>query len=74
MILTDLGEAATRELVKENNPFGLEDNKKVAIAGGEVAKVARDNLEVKLGKSVSKNNFLNYSYDDKDLININKEN
>ena len=69
--LTDLGEIATRELVKEYNPYGLKENKKVAKAGGNVAKVAKDNLEEKLGKSiVSKQNKLGYKYvDDSKLLN-----
>ena len=69
--LTDLGEIATRELVKEYKPYGLKENKKVAKAGGNVAKVAKDNLEEKLGKSiVSKQNKLVYKYvDDSKLLN-----
>ena len=68
--LTDLGEIATRELVKEYKPYGLKENKKIAQAGGNVAKVAKDNLEEKLGKSiVSNQNKLNYKYiDDSKLI------
>jgi len=63
--LTDLGEIATRELVKEHKPYGLEQNKKIAQAGGEVAKTARNDLEQKLGKSVISNqNSLNYQYID----------
>ena len=70
MALTDLGEIATRELVKEHKPYGLNENKKIAQAGGNVAKVAKDNLEEKLGKSiVSKQNKLGYKYvDDSKLI------
>lgn len=61
--LTDLGEIATRELAKEHKPYGLEANRKVANMGGNVAKVARDDLEKKLGKSViSHKNALNYKY------------
>ncbi|MBE5820299.1 MAG: phage antirepressor protein [Clostridiales bacterium] len=61
--LTDLGEIATRELAKKHKPFGLKENKKVAKAGGEVAKTARDDLEKKLGETViSKKNSLNYKY------------
>ena len=63
--LTDLGEIATRELAKEHKPYGLEQNKKIAQAGGEVAKTARNDLEQKLGKSVISNqNSLNYQYVD----------
>ena len=66
VILTDLGETATRELVKEKKPGNLEENRKVSKLGGEVAKVAKENLENKLNKSViSKNNNLNYTYNNK---------
>ena len=61
--LTDLGEIATRELAKEHKPYGLEENRKVANMGGNVAKVARDDLEKKLGKTVISNkNALGYKY------------
>ena len=68
--LTDLGEIATRELAKEHKPYGLEQNKVIAKMGGNVSKVARDNLEQKLGKSVISNqNNLNYQYiDEKEKI------
>ena len=63
--LTDLGEIATRELAKEHRPYGLEENKKIVKMGGNTAKVARDDLERKLGKSVVSNeNLLNYKYID----------
>ena len=63
--LTNLGEIATRELAKEHKPFGLEQNKKIAKMGGNTAKVAKDDLEKKLGKKViTSNNKLNYKYND----------
>ena len=63
--LTDLGEIATMELAKEHRPYGLEENKKIVKMGGNTAKVARDDLERKLGKSVVSNeNSLNYKYID----------
>ena len=63
--LTDLGEIATRELAKEHKPYGLEQNKKIAKMGGHAAKVARDDIEKNLGKSVISNkNALNYQYID----------
>ena len=69
VILTDLGEAATEELVKEHKPKGLEENKKMAKLGGHAAKSARDDLEKNLGKSViTSENNLNYKY-----INDNKK-
>lgn len=67
--LTDLGEIATRELVKEHKPYGLKENQKIAKMGGNVAKVARNDLEKKLGKSViSKENALNYKYIDNEKL------
>lgn len=63
VLLTDLGETATRELAKKHKPYGFEQNKKIARMGGNTAKVARDDLERKLGESViTKNNNLNYKY------------
>lgn len=63
LVLADLGEIATRELAKKHNPYGLEQNKKVARMGGNTAKVAREDLEKKLGKKVITNeNQLNYKY------------
>ena len=61
--LTDLGEVATRELAKEHKPYGLEQNKVIAKMGGHAAKVAKDDIEKNLGKSVISNqNNLNYQY------------
>ena len=63
--LTDLGEIATRELAKEHKPYGLEQNKKIAKRGGNIAKITRDNLEKELGRPVISNkNVLNYEYID----------
>ncbi len=65
VVLTDLGEIATRELAKEHKPFGLEQNRKIAKMGGSAAKAARDNIEKNLGKPVISNkNSLNYEYID----------
>ena len=62
-LLTDLGEEATKELAKEYKPIGLEANKKIARMGGNTAKVARDDIEKKLNKSViTATNNLNYKY------------
>ena len=67
--LTDLGEIATRELAKEHKPFGLEQNKKIARRGGNIAKITRDNLEKELGRTVISNkNSLNYKYIDEKLL------
>ena len=63
VVLTDLGEIATRELAKEYRPTGIEENKKVAKLGGNTARVAKDELEDKLGRKViTSNNNLDYQY------------
>lgn len=63
IVLTELGEVATRELVKEYKTYGLNQNKEIAKMGGSAAKAARDNIEENLGKKVvSKDNSLNYKY------------
>ena len=67
VVLTDLGEMATRELANVHKPYELEQNKKIAKLGGHAAKVARDDIEKNLGKSVISNeNALNYQYIDED--------
>ena len=74
--LTDLGEIATRELAKEHKPYGLKENRRIAKMGGHAAKVARDDIEKNLGKSViSKKNALNYKYldDNKTLKNTSEK-
>lgn len=73
--LTDLGEVATRELVREHKPFGLAENKKIARRGGNIASVAKENLERELGRSVlSSNNALNYRYLDENLLEVSDTN
>lgn len=46
--ITDLGEIATRELARKYKPDGFDENRKIAKEGGEVAKIARDDLEKNL--------------------------
>lgn len=63
VVLTDLGEIATRELAKKYKPQGLKENKEIAKAGGGVAKSAREDLEDKLKeKVISRENNLEYKY------------
>ena len=63
LILTDLSEEATKRIAKKQKPQGLKKNIKVAKKGGNVAKIARDELEEELGESiVTKENRLNYKY------------
>lgn len=69
--LTDLGEIATRELASVHMPKGLEQNKEIAKLSGHSAKVAKEDIEKNLGKSVISNkNKLNYKYIDKEKIEM----
>ena len=72
VLLADIGELTTRELAKKHKPYGLNENRKIAKAGGEVASNTRKDIEEKLGEDViSKDNKLNYQYidDNKKLDN-----
>lgn len=63
ILLTDIGETATRELAKKLNPIGLNQNKEIARRGGNIAKHTRDDLEHELGNTViSKENNMNRIY------------
>ncbi|MBQ9319952.1 MAG: phage antirepressor protein [Acidaminococcaceae bacterium] len=55
LTLNQLAEVATRELSKQEQPVGLEENKKVAKRGGAVAGNARRDLELQLGRPVITN-------------------
>jgi len=52
LILNMLAEASTKDISVATNPKGFDENKKVAKQGGNVAKVARKELEAKTGKKV----------------------
>ncbi len=52
LALNTLAEAATTEFSKQYNPKGVEENKKVAKKGGDAARVARENIEKGLGRSI----------------------
>ena len=65
VLLTDLGEVATRDISREEHPKGFKENMSVAKRGGQVAKDARNSYEKATSKSaISKNNSLNYKYID----------
>lgn len=62
LVLNMLGEAATTEISKKEQPETFPKNRVVAKKGGEVAGVARKQLEKRLGRSViSKQNYLQSS-------------
>ena len=50
-----LAEASATELSKQHNPNGFDQQKSVAKAGGNIAKVARIQLEEQLGRSIISN-------------------
>jgi hypothetical protein len=52
LILNMLAEASTKDISAATNPENFEESKKVAKQGGNVAKVARLELEAKTGKKV----------------------
>ncbi len=63
--LTNIGEIATRNIAREEQPKGLKENLRVAKRGGGVAKGARDLYEKETKKSAfSKDNALKYQYTD----------
>lgn len=55
LILNMLAEASTKDISKAINPETFEDSKEVAKQGGNVANVARKELEAKTGKKVVSN-------------------
>ena len=52
LALNILAEASTTEISKQKKPKGFQQNANIAKEGGSVAKVARKQLEEKLGRSV----------------------
>ncbi len=74
VLLTDLGEIATRDIAKTEHPQGFNENMTVAKRGGQVANDAMKSYEKQTKKSaISKENALNYKYiDDKKLIDNKK--
>ena len=63
--LADIGELTTRKLAEKYKPIGLEENRKIAKQGGQVANNTRKDIEVRLKESVvTKDNALSYQYID----------
>jgi hypothetical protein len=55
LALNMVAEAATTEISKQQKPESLEQNKKVAKAGGSAAKAAKDSIESATGTPVITN-------------------
>ena len=70
VLLTDLGEIATRDIAESEHPQGFKENMKVARIGGQVASDARKSYKKATKKSaISNQKALNYQYiDDKKQI------
>lgn len=65
VLLTDLGEVATRDIATSEHPQGFNENMKVAKRGGQVANDARKSYEQATKKSaISNKNALSYKYAD----------
>ena len=65
VLLTDLGEIATRDIAESEHPQGFKENMKVARKGGQVANDARKSYEkATKKKAISNQNALNYQYID----------
>lgn len=63
--LADIGELTIKELAKKYKPFGLEENRKIAKEGGQVANNTRKDIEARLnGTIITKENTLTYQYID----------
>ena len=76
ILLTDLGEIATRDIATSEHPQGFKENMKVAKRGGKVANGARILYEKETKKSaITNKNALNYQYkDENNLIENNQSN
>ena len=70
VLLTDLGEIATRDIAQSERPQGFNENMDVAKRGGQVAGDARRSYEKQTKKSaISRENALGYKYtDDRKMI------
>src|SRR5574344_93151 len=67
--LADLGEEATKRIAHKKQVKGLKENIEIAKIGGNVAKVARDELERQLDETIiSEDNTLPYKYEDSNLL------
>ncbi|MCD4653407.1 Bro-N domain-containing protein [bacterium] len=66
LIFSMLGEASTTEIARTRDAEGFDDNKKAAKDGGDVAGIARKDLEKKSGRKViSEKNYLEEPEDKK---------
>lgn len=63
LLLTDIGEITTKNLVNKKHPIGLKQNKEIEHKGGTIAKNTKEDIEKALGESIiTKENNLTYRY------------
>jgi len=63
ILLTDLGELTTRDIARNENPQGLEENLNVAKRGGNASKIAKDYYEKETkSKVVTSKNAIGYRH------------
>ena len=73
VLLTDLGEIATRDIADSDHPQGFSENMEVAKRGGKVANDARISYEQATKKSaITRQNALEYQYKDDNKLIENK--
>lgn len=72
--LNTLAEASATELSKQHNPQGFNQQKSVAKGGGNVARVAREQLESQLGRTIiSKEKASDYILPNPDIAEVDEE-
>ena len=72
--LNTLAEASATELSKQHNPQGFKQQKSVAKGGGNVARVAREQLESQLGRTIiSKEKASDYILPNPDIAEVDEE-
>ena len=72
--LNTLAEASATELSKQHNPQGFKQQKSVAKGGGNVARVAREQLESQLGRTIiSKEKASDYILPNPDFEEVDEE-
>ena len=72
--LNTLAEASATELSKQHNPQGFNQQKSVAKGGGNVARVAREQLESQLGRTIiSKEKASDYILPNTDFEEVDEE-
>ena len=71
--IANIGEIATRNMIRKERPIGLKENRKIAKRGGKVARKTKEIYENETGlNAISNDNNLNYKYIEDNKQNNNK--